>query len=518
MARERSGRGRALTTCGDVEQNPGPTPAMDVDDSSAASSSRPKGRPKPPPKDTRDRNAPSAEDPPNLPVPPPMPGPNPHFEVDLAHGGDIPLASEPQDPAGNTVTIQVRQALGTLICPNPPPLREILLVRVPVIRYLPSCLQADFTAALAGALDRYTADMTDQNLFAVLSLPKLTMRSPLVKGKFCHEHLVGTVRQRLRKFIAGDIHSLLVELQADLDRRSGQGAQTRARKRARIADSDDAIPANSLRRMRVLVGEGASKKAVDVLLSPGSHDPADPQVIARLKTLNPSAPPPNTSSLPGVVDPGLGDEAEDGFWEHIIRDSIQRFPRGSAGGPSGLRPSHLQDALKRRAGSTSLIKALATLTDKWVKGLLPQRQAYYWSGANLTPLAKPDGGVRPVAVGETLRRLAGKALLATAVAKAQVADLQPVQVGVGVRAAAESVAMGVQSIVDALSHTNDWTILKVDLSNAFNSVDRLAFLKAATQYTPAAYNYLKFAYSDKAHCLWGTTSFRAKKGPTKDVP
>ena len=108
-----------------------------------------------------------------------------------------------------------------------------------------------------------------------------------------------------------------------------------------------------------------------------------------------------------------------------------RFPRGSARGPSGLRPSHLQDSLRRRGGGLSLIKALGTLSRLWAEGALPVEHAQFWCGANLFPLRKTDGGVRPVAVGETLRRLTGKVLLATAVAKAQVAQLTPVQVGVG---------------------------------------------------------------------------------------
>ena len=32
LARGQGGRGKALATCGDVEQNPGPTPAMEVDE------------------------------------------------------------------------------------------------------------------------------------------------------------------------------------------------------------------------------------------------------------------------------------------------------------------------------------------------------------------------------------------------------------------------------------------------------------------------------------------------------
>ena len=89
-----------------------------------------------------------------------------------------------------------------------------------------------------------------------------------------------------------------------------------------------------------------------------------------------------------------------------------------------------------------LVRSLAKLTEVWVSGGLPQAHSVYLCGANLTPLKKADGGVRPVAVGETLRRLVGKALLSTPVARAQVSGLTPVQVGVGVRSAAEAVKWG----------------------------------------------------------------------------
>ena len=112
--------------------------------------------------------------------------------------------------------------------------------------------------------------------------------------------------------------------------------------------------------------------------------------------------------------------------------------------------------------------------------------------------------MRPVAVGETLRRLVGKALLNTPVARSQVAGLTPVQVGVGVRSAAESVAMGAQSLVNHLGVSATWCVLKVDMTNAFNTVDRTALLKAALHFTPALFNYLRFAYGQEAPCTWGT--------------
>lgn len=58
--------------------------------------------------------------------------------------------------------------------------------------------------------------------------------------------------------------------------------------------------------------------------------------------------------------------------------------------------------------------------------------------------------MRPVAVGETIRRLIGKALLATGTAKDQVSKLQPTQVGVGVAYTVESVAIGFQHLIQKL--------------------------------------------------------------------
>lgn len=185
---------------------------------------------------------------------------------------------------------------------------------------------------------------------------------------------------------------------------------------------------------------------------------------------------------------------DDGFWDNIVREAVLHFPRASAPGPSGLRPAHLQDALRRRGGGLGLIRSLARLVTKWVSGALPIAHSPYLCGANLTPLKKPDGGVRPVAVGETLRRLVGKALLSSGVAKSQVSSLAPLQVGVGIRSAAEMVAIGAQSLVDHLGPTASWCILKVDMANAFNTVDRTALLKASLHYTPSVYNYLRFAY------------------------
>ena len=159
-----------------------------------------------------------------------------------------------------------------------------------------------------------------------------------------------------------------------------------------------------------------------------------------------------------------------------------------------------------------MVQALATLTRAWVNGTLPLEHAPFFTGANLTPLRKKDNGVRPVAVGEVLRRLVGKALLATPEAKAQLAKLQPVQAGVGVRNATESVAMCTQNLVNALGTGQSWVMLQVDLRNAFNCVERLHVMKAAEHYAPSLHNFLRFALADAAPLFCDSKVLQSKTG------
>ena len=58
--------------------------------------------------------------------------------------------------------------------------------------------------------------------------------------------------------------------------------------------------------------------------------------------------------------------------------------------------------------------------------------------------------MRPIAVGEVLRRLTGKALLLTGTAREEISAMAPEQVGVGVPRACESVAIGLNSVINQL--------------------------------------------------------------------
>ena len=113
-----------------------------------------------------------------------------------------------------------------------------------------------------------------------------------------------------------------------------------------------------------------------------------------------------------------------------MRAVLRSFPPGGAGVPSGLRPQHLLDALSHAdpAAGDALLAALRTWVAAAVDGVLPAEAVPYLCAARLIPLRKKDGGVRPIAVGETLRRVVAKWVMRGSEARALAEGLAPTQV------------------------------------------------------------------------------------------
>jgi len=137
--------------------------------------------------------------------------------------------------------------------------------------------------------------------------------------------------------------------------------------------------------------------------------------------------------------------------------------------------------------------ALGDLAKTALAGGLPRELAPIWCTSALIPLAKKDGGVRPIAVGDTLRRLVGKVALRTATLREETANLRPRQCGVGVPMAADLVGMTAQSLANGTDDA-DWVILQVDVRNAFNSIYRSSILEGCLRRAPSAYNWLSWCY------------------------
>jgi hypothetical protein len=127
----------------------------------------------------------------------------------------------------------------------------------------------------------------------------------------------------------------------------------------------------------------------------------------------------------------------------------------------------------------------------------------------LIGIPKKDSGVRLIAVGDCLQRLAAKCLPSQTI-QACSEYLLPFQVGVQVPNATEKVARNVAKW--AAEATDDEAILHVDLANAFNSVERDDLLREVPLRTPLLYPYTAACCGNGATLFGDGFTFQSTRG------
>ena len=120
--------------------------------------------------------------------------------------------------------------------------------------------------------------------------------------------------------------------------------------------------------------------------------------------------------------------------------------------------------------------------------------------ANFIALRKKDGGIRPIAIGLTLRRLAAK-IGSFRVVQSVGSALAPLQLGCGVPSGCEAAARAARQYLDSMPSTH--VMLKVDFRNAFNSVRRDKILEAVKSSIPELFPFVSSAYSVPSYLVCG---------------
>ena len=341
---------------------------------------------------------------------------------------------------------------------------------------------------------------TWESLHALMCFPKLVLRSSARGGSKHQRQAAHDMHRRLQLFREDQVGTLWDEAKVSMGKVPSTPAM-RTRHQARL-EEDGIMPSSHVSKIRALVDEGALSKATKLLIAQGLADSSDPVVEEALRVLHPPAQAHLVAgdALPQAVrgnlvgDPSDAENAD--IWAKRVWAAIASFPPGSAGGPSGLRPTHLKELCRKLGAGTPMVEALGVFVEIATTSGFPAGVREVLCASSLIPLQKKGGGLRPIAVGDTLRRVVGKCLLRTEAVMTEFACLKPRQCGVGVKNAAEMVGMGLQRLVQskAAKGDHDYVVLQVDMRNAFNSVSRDAVLKGCMAKVPSAYNWLKFCY------------------------
>ncbi len=271
---------------------------------------------------------------------------------------------------------------------------------------------------------------------------------------------------------------------------------------------EEASSAASIKRVERLTSLGELSRAMHALISDlrvssltGDKEEKlrelHPQRSQQLPAWNPVVPPvvvvngPGAGTLRGVQGPVAIAEgypvpnAEVGFvpasfaveWRDLHR-VLRKMAKGSAGGPSRWRLEHVQMVLAHSAPGL-FVRLMQAVMD----GAVPEEVKPVLYGAALTPLDKPDGGIRPIAVGEVFVRIVGKLLAAQFRGLLAAFFDKRGQLGVAISNGSEAAVWAVRRILEL--HP-DWVLFKGDIRNAFNSVSRALILRKLQQHSQFA--------------------------------
>ena len=188
------------------------------------------------------------------------------------------------------------------------------------------------------------------------------------------------------------------------------------------------------KRVYAKVSDFDIKGAVRLISSDDSFAGYSDEVTAALREKHPPAP----ADLAAPPPPDATTPTARVTVEQVM-DRLKSFSMSSASGPDGIRPGHLLSLTSKGAGAAGerLQNALTNICNKLISGEVPQSVRPLVFGASLCALSKKDGGVRPIAVGNTIRRLATKTIIYPMTADLR-EQLQPNQLGVGTPAGCEA--------------------------------------------------------------------------------
>ena len=263
---------------------------------------------------------------------------------------------------------------------------------------------------------------------------------------------------------------------------------------------------DTARRLRQPGGIG--RTAQSILNGPNSSSPRTAATLAALQLKHPSGP--SSEELAAAAEEGSqiatakmaalatnqGSTVPftDMFTAKSIRSTIVHTVQGVAPGLSGLRISHLQMLIKhadteitRRILSHLAWLGRTVFTDP---DSLPDPFWKFFRAARLSAVGEK---ARPIACGDTLRRLFTRIYTAANATRFS-ALFQPVgQFGVGVPCGVDKVGLAAQLI-----HEAGGTLIAIDGRNAFNSVSRTEVLRQAAEHVPEAYPLIRKLYGSAA--------------------
>ena len=303
-------------------------------------------------------------------------------------------------------------------------------------------------------------------------LPSLLLQKPSAKSK-AKEHNTLLI-QRLDLWEAGKLTEIWKE---------GKTIQKKLVNSSRTKSKDDITRIFSRLMLEGKVGPALKfldEQAENAVLKPTE------EVIRKLQSLHPSP----VYISEETLYAGPIEEVNPAIFYSIDEQEILKAARrtNGSGGPSLMDANQWRRILtskKFKAEGKDLREELATFAKKIATEVLDPKILESYTAGRLIPLNKSPGDaelqVRPIGVGEVMRRIVGKTISWCLSSQIQ-ETAGPLQVSAGVKGGAEAAIHAMKQIYE-LESTD--AVILVDAANAFNRLNRQAALHNMQYLCPA---------------------------------
>ena len=422
-----------------------------------------------------------------------IPAANPHLND--TPQPDLRAASAPADQSTESQSAQVDLPL--------PSLSSVSALPINTCKDIPDRCRQEWAKTLCGCISTAICENTLQAWTLLAMLPKCVLPAPHRGGNRAKASYASHVKKCLARWRNGEFLALWNEAVSSLVRKKKSVAQAQ--------DIDDEIKKAALRAKR-LVRDSELSRAMTALTS----EPLAPDDEATYAKLLSKHPPrlstSNVDCFPARdVEPLKATEEE-------VAEALSTFHRGSSGGAFGLRPEHLQTAMQYHHDAyTDPLGTLTKFVNHMLAGKVPLEVKGHYAGGRLCALKKGERDVRPIAAGETLRRLTSKVTCFAAKEQARKL-LKGHQYGVATPAGSERVIHLCRKTIAEHIDDDDFILCKVDLKNAFNNVSRDSFTALARRHFPKLGCYVEWCYNAGSILTFGSRTIESSEGVQQGDP
>ena len=355
---------------------------------------------------------------------------------------------------------------------------------------------------MTNLINDYNTDTPEAQiaLKKLMIMPKLLLQRPYIKSNT--KENIEAFKSRIEMWQKGDLEKLMQEARA-IQKKFRKGNKKRK-------NVDKAL------NFRTKMEDGQVRQATKMLQDNDEQSilQINRDTLNKLKEKHPTARDAPDSVL--IKGPILSvHEAEYNAINAELVKKMAMQTKGSAG-PSGMDAKmwrRLLTSNRYAKAARDLAKAIAALTRKMCAKDCQYLEAL--TANRLIAAKKQHNGIRPIGIGEVLRRIMGKCVMR--VVKSNVMEaVGNLQLCAGQEAGAEA---AIHATNDIFIDENCQAILMVDAENAFNALNRKAMLHNIARICPPIATYVQNTYSQPARLILDNKhEITSEEGTTQGDP